>query len=239
MIAPNLPNGGWISMPKIEINSGFVLSIKRYNDKSFLLDIFSPEHGRYVGLYRAKNAPQPATFVQGRWQARLSEQLGTFYLEPINAFSAAFLDDKKRLATLLSACYLIEKTIPERQPYPELYAALQTFLNTLTQDDFLKQYAFFEMALLTTLGFGLDLSACANDGATQHLLYVSPKSGRAVCQTCGAPYRDKLLPLPAFLHTPDTSASNTDIYQALTLTGFFLKQHTGIELPLTREQLMR
>ena len=226
-------------MPKIEINPGFVLSTKRYNDKSFLLDIFSPEHGRYAGLYRAKNAPQPATFVQGRWQARLSEQLGTFYLEPLNAFSASFLDDKKRLSSLMSACYLIEKTIPERQPYPELYSALQSFLRTLTQDDFLKQYAFFEMSLLTTLGFGLDLTACANEGCTQNLIYVSPKSGRAVCQTCGKPYPDKLLKLPIFLQFPEKSASPSEITQALILTGFFLKQHTGIDLPLVRQQLMR
>ena len=239
MTALNSLNGGWISMPKIEINPGFVLSVKRYNDKSFIADIFTAEHGRYAGLYRTKNAPQPATFVQGRWQARLPEQLGTFYLEQLNAFSISFLDDKKRLAALLSACYLIEKTIPERQPYPELYSALQKFLTTLTQDDFLKEYAFFEKSLLTTLGFGLDLSACANDGNTHNLLYVSPKSGRAVCQKCAEPYRDKLLPLPAFLRTPDLPASNTDIDQALTLSGFFLKQHTGIELPLIRQQLLR
>ena len=239
MTALNSLNGGWISMPKIEINLGFVLSAKRYNDKSFILNIFSPEHGRYTGLYRTKSAPQPATFVQGRWQARLPEQLGTFYLEPLNAFSVSFLDDKKRLLSLMSICYLIEKTIPERQPYPELYSALQKFLTTLTQDDFLKQYAFFEMSLLTTLGFGLDLKVCANNGCTQNLIYVSPKSGRAVCQTCGKPYQDKLLKLPTFLQFPEKSATLDEIAQALILTGFFLKQHTGIDLPLVREQLMR
>ena len=239
MTALNSLSGGWISMPKIEINPGFVLSVKRYNDKSFIADIFTAEHGRYAGLYRTKNAPQPATFVQGRWQARLPEQLGTFYLEQLNAFSISFLDDKKRLAALLSACYLIEKTIPERQPYPELYVLLNTFLAALPQNDFLKEYAFFEKSLLTTLGFGLDLSACANDGNTHNLLYVSPKSGRAVCQTCGKPYQDKLLKLPTFLQFPEKSATLDEIAQALILTGFFLKQHTGIDLPLVREQLMR
>lgn len=223
-------------MPKIEIDSGFVLSAKRYNEHSFLLDILTPNAGRYMGLYRGKNAPQPATFVQGRWQARLSEQLGSLYLESLNSFSIRFLDDKKRLSALLSACYLIEKTIPERQSYPELYQALETFLNTLETPDFLQHYALFELALLNTIGFGLDFSTCAANGCTRDLIYVSPKSGRAVCAKCGEAYKTKLLPLPSFLRTA-TPANPTELKQSLHLTGTFLKTHAGIDLPLHRNAL--
>ncbi len=223
-------------MPKIEFSVGFVLSVKRYNENNFILDVFTPDAGRYAGLYRGKNAPQPATFVQGRWQARLSEQLGHLYIEPLNAFGVGFLDDKKRLSALLCACYLIEKTIPERQPYPDLYAAFNLFLEALDSNHFLQHYALFEYALLNALGFGLDLTKCAADDTTTDLIYVSPKTGRAVCAKCGAPYRDKLLPLPAFFQKPMLADSNT-IAQALQLTGTFLKKHTDIELPLARQNL--
>ena len=57
----------------------------------------------------------------------------------------------------------------------------------------------FELQLLSELGFGLDLESCAATGSTAELVYVSPKSGRAVSRAAGEPWRDKLLRLPAFL----------------------------------------
>ncbi len=35
----------------------------------------------------------------------------------------------------------------------------------------------FELAVLTELGFGLDLSACAATGGNDRLAYVSPRTG--------------------------------------------------------------
>ena len=49
------------------------------------------------------------------------------------------------------------------------------------------------LRLLAELGFGLDLDACAATGATDDLVYVSPKSGRAVSRAAGEPCADKLL----------------------------------------------
>jgi len=49
--------------------------------------------------------------------------------------------------------------------------------------------------MLAELGFGLDLENCAATGETTDLIYVSPKSGGAVSQRAGEPYRDRLLRL--------------------------------------------
>ena len=57
----------------------------------------------------------------------------------------------------------------------------------------------WELVLLDELGFGLDLASCAATGTTTDLVYVSPKSGRAVSAEAGEPYKDRLLALPAFL----------------------------------------
>ena len=57
----------------------------------------------------------------------------------------------------------------------------------------------FEAQILAECGFQLDLSCCAVTGVTDDLVYVSPKSGRAVSAEAGAPWRDRLLPLPPFL----------------------------------------
>ncbi len=85
--------------------------------------------------------------------------------------------------------------------------------------------------MLGELGFGLDLSSCAATGVVEDLAYVSPRSAQAVSREAGAPYRDKLLLLPAFLHR-DTLASATDVLDGLRLTGYFLDRH--IFQPLQR-----
>ena len=83
----------------------------------------------------------------------------------------------------------------------------------------------FELAILAELGFGLDLGACAATGSNDALVYVSPKSGRAVSASAGEPYRDRLLPLPAFLRDGGRLEGPDDVRNGFTLTGFFLTQH--------------
>ena len=99
------------------------------------------------------------------------------------------------------------------------------------------------MAVLEELGFGLDLSVCTATGATQELVYVSPKSGRAVSRRAGLPYHDKMLVLPAFLSSMAPSISVDEVTPAFELTQFFLTRHIyeprGIEPPISREVFER
>jgi DNA repair protein RecO (recombination protein O) len=80
--------------------------------------------------------------------------------------------------------------------------------------------------LLGELGFGLDLSECAATGSNDDLIYVSPKSGRAVSSSAGEPYKERLLALPAFVKTLDTGYPDADaLADGLALTGYFLERH--------------
>jgi DNA repair protein RecO (recombination protein O) len=82
----------------------------------------------------------------------------------------------------------------------------------------------WEMALLDELGFGLDLAACAATGGKENLIYVSPKSGRAVSAEAGEEYKDRLLRLPPFLaRRQSDGATPDDIRDGLTLTGHFME----------------
>ena len=83
--------------------------------------------------------------------------------------------------------------------------------------------------MLAELGFGLDLTTCAATGATDDLIYVSPKSGNAVSRSAGEPWRDRLLRLPAFLRERTTAAveplTDDDLRDGFALTGMFLLRH--------------
>jgi len=82
----------------------------------------------------------------------------------------------------------------------------------------------FEAGLLEELGFGLDLSRCAATGSTDDLVWVSPRTGRAVSRAAGEPYSGRLLALPPFMLSAQSPLGPGDVGAGLDLTGHFLEQ---------------
>ncbi|MGE5539101.1 MAG: DNA repair protein RecO [Gemmatimonas sp.] len=218
-------------------DEGLVLSARRHGENGAIVALLTREHGRHAGLARGANGRgargvyQPGNHVSARWRGRLSEHLGNWTCELIAGYAAATLDDPGRLTALSSACAVLESALPEREPADRVYRDTLTFVSALAGDDgparqWAATYARWELQLLSDLGFGLDLSACAATGVTEDLAFVSPKSGRSVSATAGAPYRDKLLVLPEFLKVPEAEpADGAAIRAALRLTGYFLERH--------------
>ena len=154
----------------------------------------------------------------------MEEHLGTVKAELLTAYAAQVLDDSARLTTLSCLCAMCA-LLPERESVPEFFQKTLEQIALLRFDGWEARYALWEVDLLKALGFGLDFSVCAVTGTNQELIYVSPKSGRAVCRQAGEPWRDKLLELPAFLRGGKEDADRAEIKKALKLTGFFLENH--------------
>jgi DNA repair protein RecO (recombination protein O) len=140
------------------------------------------------------------------------------------------------------------RLLPERDPHQAVFDLLEHTIAHLG-DPLLAAalVARFELELLAELGFGLDLDSCAATGATAQLVYVSPKSGRAVSREAGEPWRDKLLALPAFLGADGQGAqsampSAAELRDGFALTGFFLARHVyeprGESLPESRHHFI-
>jgi DNA repair protein RecO (recombination protein O) len=210
---------------------------------------------------------QPGNKVAASWRGRLAEHLGTLDCELIEPHAARFLDDPDRLAALDAAVALLIAALPEREPHPGLYLSFADLLAALaptfpspasgggegrgsaaapdsrdiSRDIWMQAYVGWECELLASVGFGLDLARCAVTGTNQDLAYVSPRTGRAVTREAGAPYKDKLLPLPGFLWRPNEPAVAADIVAGLVLTRHFLLHHLlepqGGRLPEARDRL--
>jgi DNA repair protein RecO (recombination protein O) len=141
----------------------------------------------------------------------------------LDARAAAFLPVAHALYGMTHLAALC-RLLPERDPHPQIHAGLAQVLDGLIDPhraapDMVR----FELTLLAELGFGLDLSACAASGQETDLVYVSPKSGRAVSRQAGEPWRDRLFALPAFLRESCADEpSPQDIADGFALTGFFL-----------------
>jgi len=228
-------------------DTGFVLATRRHGESALIAELLTREHGRHAGLVRGGQSPrrralfQPGNHILAHWRGRLPEHLGSFDCELVEANAARFLDDADRLAAVTSAIALLLGALPEREPNAELYqsfAALLVALRSATK--WPQHYVEWEIGLLSTLGFGLDLTRCAVTGAAEELAFVSPRTGRAVSRVAAAPYRDKLLPLPGFLWC-DSPAERRDIAAGLALTGYFLLHHLlephGRGIPEARERL--
>jgi DNA repair protein RecO (recombination protein O) len=232
-------------------DTAVILSARRHGENSAVIRLFSREHGVYGGVVRSIHSKanrgiiQSGNIVLATWQARLSEQLGAFRCELLEAHAALIMQDAGRLSGLSAACALLEAALPERHPYPRLYKLMHGFLDTLQgNDEWPDAYVRLELDLLADTGFGLDLSQCAATGAAEELIYVSPKSGRAVSRTAGAPYHDKLLPLPPFLQAPHKKnrVESAEILAGMQLTGYFLDHwlltpHRR-KLPAARQRLI-
>ena len=216
---------------------GIILSSKKFGESSVIVSLMTPNHGRHLGLVRggsgkrARGIYQAGNIVTVDWSARVEDQLGSYRCELLKPLASLYLDDPLRLAGLSSACAVVEIALPERESYRDVYESLLSFFIDLDLDDWLENYDRWEISLLASLGFGLNLSSCASTGQVFDLIYVSPKSGRAVSANVGEPYKDKLLELPNFLtqelkkpEIPNYRA----IYQGLYLTIFFIDRNVFI-----------
>jgi DNA repair protein RecO (recombination protein O) len=226
-----------------------VLHVKPHGETSAVAEVFARGQGRHLGLVhggrsrKRRPALQPGNLLAAHWRARLSDQLGTLTIEMAEPFAARALDDRLALAGIGTLTGLA-RLLPERDPHPQLYDLALLLLRHLGEPELWPQLlARWELQLLVELGVGLDLETCAATGVTQDLIYVSPKSGRAVSAEAGEPYKGKLLPLPSFLkRRTATDATPSDIIDALTLTGFFLDQHVlgprNLRFPEGRAQIL-
>ena len=222
-------------MPEFTTNNALVLHAQPLGENTFILSLFTSQNGRHKGVIRKKHPPEIGTLCHATWKARLPEQVGTFYLEETKSYAPLLLDDMPRLNVLANLCATLDKTLPERQMYPELHLQTLSFLETLFHSNFYEEYIRFEVALLSALGLALDMTKCAGGGNNNDLAYISPKTGCAVSQEKGYPYRDKLLKLPRFLWQ-NVTASSEDLALGLALTGHFLNAYLGT-LPTARNRI--
>jgi DNA repair protein RecO (recombination protein O) len=229
---------------------GIIIGTRKHGESSVIVEIFTAEHGRHMGLVRGgrgrrmRSVLQPGNRVLATWRARLSDHLGHFLVEPEQLDAALYMADPLRLAALNTINELV-RLLPERDAHDHLHAAYIHILDYILGDQgWADEFVRWQLLLLQELGFGLDLTCCAATGEVDNLLYVSPKSGRAVGAGAGEPYKDRLLPLPQFLvHDQHSNPGWSDVKAGLRLAGYFFTRHVyeprGIDPPESGERMNR
>lgn len=211
-------------------DDAFVLAARAHGEAGAIVELLTARHGRYAAHVaggasrRMKPFLQPGAQVLVRYRARVSDQLGSAQLEPVGEGPSALFDDALALAGIAAAAAVANGALPEREPHPGAYLAFEALAAAFAIPEIWPAvFVRFEAGLLQDLGFGLDLAKCAATGATDDLIYVSPRTGRAVSRDAGAPYKDKLLTLPPFMLSAQSRLAPGDIGAGLDLTGHFLE----------------
>jgi DNA repair protein RecO (recombination protein O) len=232
-------------------DDAIVLSARPHGESSAIAEVLTHSHGRHLGLVRGgasrrtKPALQPGNLLHVSWRARLNEHLGHFTIEVARARAGDMLESREALAGLNAFCAVVSAAMPEREAHEQVFDAGNILLDAM-QDDGIAHWGAlfvrFEVGLLEALGFGLDLTRCAATGAVDDLVYVSPRSGRAVSREAGDPYKERLFVLPGFLlASQNASPDSAEVAAGLKLTGHFLLERVlhphGREMPAARLNL--
>jgi len=184
---------------------GILIGMYPFSERDMIARIFTKDAGVLAGMLRGavvakKNKPLIGQVGNVSWNARLDSQLGVFHWESDKNLAVPLMLNAGLLKIMNSAFALIYTLIPERESYAQLYERTLHLLQNLPNTDSPNElYLQWEIGLLRDLGYALDLSKCSGCGKNTNLCYVSPKTGRAVCSDCGAPYVNKLYKLPLSL----------------------------------------
>ena len=231
------------------IDHGIILDARAHGETHAIADIFMHEHGRWAGLVyggqgrKMRPLLQPGNEVKADWKGRGDNSLGHFSLELTRARAAEAMQDRMSLAGLSASCALALAVLPEREAHVPSYEAMSVLLDNLDHIELWPALmARWELGLLAELGFGLTLDRCASTGVREALIYVSPRSACAVSAEAGAPYKDKMLPLPAFLRGASVEATLRESLDGLTTTGHFLETRilhlSDLQLPEARRRVV-
>ena len=209
-------------------DEGIILGARKFGENKAIITIFTKNNGKQQGLFRTNKSNkayiQPGTKAKVTWYARLSEQLGTWTIEPIAINCSSIMSNQAKLCSLTSICHVLSHCLAEAEDHSELFQEFELYIKKIiSRNEWITQHIRFEIAILRELGYGLDFSCCAATGQTDDLIYVSPRTGRAVSKTAGAPYIDRLLHLPQFLI--NIKSAESDIVSGLNLTKYFIEKH--------------
>jgi DNA repair protein RecO (recombination protein O) len=207
-----------------------VCALRNHGEHGAIVRLMTPDQGLVAGYVRGARGRRmrpvliAGNVVQAQLAARTEAQLPQASIELIHS-RGPLLGEPLPAAAIEWATVLTATALPEGQPYPRLYQALEGLLDAIEAAPSASGWGAalvrYELLLLAELGFGLDLDRCALSGNNDNLVAVSPKSGRAVSAAEAEPYAGKLLPLPSFVREGG-QASWPEIAQGLDLTGHFL-----------------
>ena len=145
------------------IDEGFLLNKNRYSENSLIVEIYTKDHGKIAGIIfggtskKIKNYLQIGNKLHVNYNSKNENKIGYFKVEILQAYTPLYFDHKQKLSCITSAVNLIKILTAESQANFKIYRTIENFFMILKENDWLKNYIFWELELLKLLGYDLEL----------------------------------------------------------------------------------
>jgi len=218
-------------------NLGFLLSKNRYSENSLIVEIFTEDYGRVSGIIFGGTSRKVMNYLQignqlyVNYNSKSENSIGYFKVEIFKAYAPIYFDHSKKLNCIASAMNLIRLLTAEYQSNNKIYDLAKEFYLILLEKNWLKKYIFWELKLLSVLGYKLDLKSIVNKKIVDNkTLYIAESSTERKI-------------VPSFLIEKNTEVDDINILlDGLKLVGDFMDKTimkpNNINFPASRNQFM-
>ena len=217
-------------------DEGFLISKNRYNENSLIVEIFTKNHGKISGIIfggtskKIKNYLQIGNELYVNFNSKNENKLGYFKIEILKAYSPFFFDSPKKLFCISSAMQLVKILTADAQKNLKIYELIIKFFKILDLKTWIKDYIFWELDLLTVLGYSLELKDLVDKDLLDNKIIYKVKSST----------QTKLVPNFLIDKNDKHNLDDKTLLEGLKLVGDFLEKSVlrpnNITYPTSRLQ---
>ncbi len=219
------------------IDTGFLISKNKYNENSLIVEIFTKDHGKTTGIIfggtskKIKNYLEIGNHLHVNFYSKSSSKMGYFKIEILDVLSPLYFDNAQKLSCIISSMNLVKILTAESQSNKKIYRLISNFFKILNSNNWIKDYIFWELEILKTIGYDLELKKMVfketiND-KTQYFVKSSIEK--------------KIV--PSFLINRDEKTEDLNtLLKGLKLVGDYLEKTilkpNNLNYPITRSQFV-
>jgi len=218
-------------------DTGFLLSKNRYSENSLMAEFFTKDHGKVSGIIfggtskKIKNYLQIGNKIYTSYNSKSENRVGYFKIEIHQALSPLYFDNQQKLSCISSAMHLVKLLTAASQKNLTIYNLIENFYTILGNENWIKNYIFWELELFKILGYQLEFSELVDEKIIDNeVLYISKSS------------TEKKI-IPSFLIKKDQKYEEpTSLLNGLKLVGDYLEKtilkDKNLNQPLSRIQFI-
>ena len=141
----------------------YLLSKRKFKENANIINIFTQKKGKIDGIVyggtsrKIKNYLQISNKLFVSHTSKSENRIGYFKTELIKPISPLYFNDKKRISALISICSILNILLPDSQPNKKIYQSFEKLVNSISLENWIFLYIFFEINLIKDLGYDTNL----------------------------------------------------------------------------------
>ena len=146
----------------------YLLSKRKFRENANIINIFTQKKGKIDGIVyggtsrKIKNYLQISNKLFVSHTSKSENRIGYFKTELIKPISPLYFNDKKRISALISICSILNILLPDSQPNKKIYQSFEKLVNSISLENWIFLYIFFEINLIKDLGYDTNLISHSN-----------------------------------------------------------------------------